>query len=108
MESAAHWARVKEIFTRALDQSPGAREPFARDICGSDSRLLQDVLRLLESHSNASGTLSQPLLPLALAELPEQSPRFSPSMVVARRFRIIRLIARGGMGDVYEAEDLEL
>jgi serine/threonine protein kinase len=108
MESAAHWARVKEIFTRALDQSPGARGPFARDICGSDSRLLQDVLRLLESHSNASGTLSQPLLPLALAELPEQAPRFSPSMVVARRFRIIRLIARGGMGDVYEAEDLEL
>ena len=28
--------------------------------------------------------------------------------VLAGRFRIVRFIARGGMGDVYEAEDLEL
>src|SRR5207247_858683 len=28
--------------------------------------------------------------------------------VVGRRFRIVRFIARGGMGEVYEAEDLEL
>jgi serine/threonine protein kinase len=107
MESA-HWARVKEIFADTLDQAPDTREEFAREICGTNEALLRDVLRLLQSHSRASGTLSQPLFPLALAELPDQPPRFSPSMIVAQRFRIIRLIARGGMGDIYEAEDLEL
>jgi len=36
-----------------------------------------------------------------MGEVPEQPPRFSPSMVLAQRFQIIRLIARGGMGDVW-------
>ena len=33
---------------------------------------------------------------------------FSPGQVLSGRFRIVRFIARGGMGEVYEAEDLEL
>ena len=103
-----HWARVKEIFTEALDQSPDAREAFAQRACGADGHLLNDVLKLLDGHSRANGTWSQPLFPLALDERPEQPPRFSPSMLVAQRFRIIRIIARGGMGEVYEAEDLQL
>jgi eukaryotic-like serine/threonine-protein kinase len=33
---------------------------------------------------------------------------FLPQTILASRFRIVRFIARGGMGEVYEAEDLEL
>jgi tetratricopeptide (TPR) repeat protein len=33
---------------------------------------------------------------------------FAPGEVVAGRFRIVRFLARGGMGELYEAEDLEL
>jgi tetratricopeptide (TPR) repeat protein/tRNA A-37 threonylcarbamoyl transferase component Bud32 len=32
-------------------------------------------------------------------------PVFSPGALLANRFRIVRFIARGGMGEVYEAED---
>jgi serine/threonine protein kinase/tetratricopeptide (TPR) repeat protein len=35
-------------------------------------------------------------------------PGLSSGRVLAGRFRIVNFIARGGMGDVYEAEDLEL
>jgi eukaryotic-like serine/threonine-protein kinase len=33
---------------------------------------------------------------------------FLPQTILAKRFRVIRFIARGGMGEVYEAEDTEL
>ena len=36
------------------------------------------------------------------------APCFASGDLLARRFRIIRFISKGGMGEVYEAEDLEL
>ncbi len=32
-------------------------------------------------------------------------PRFEPDHVIAERYRVVRFIARGGMGEVYEVED---
>ncbi|HTQ48197.1 MAG TPA: protein kinase [Polyangiaceae bacterium] len=37
-----------------------------------------------------------------------ERPRFAPGALVGNRFRIVRFLARGGMGEVFEAEDLEL
>jgi tetratricopeptide (TPR) repeat protein/tRNA A-37 threonylcarbamoyl transferase component Bud32 len=36
------------------------------------------------------------------------APAFAPGTLLAERFRVVRFIAQGGMGEVYEAEDLEL
>lgn len=38
----------------------------------------------------------------------EEGPAFSPGTLLAGRYRIVRFIARGGMGEVYEVDDLEL
>ena len=38
----------------------------------------------------------------------QSPPIFNPGDRVATRYRIVRFIAQGGMGEVYEAEDLEL
>ena len=47
-------------------------------------------------------TLVTPASPPAAAARP---PALAPDTVLAERFRIVRFIARGGMGEVYEAED---
>jgi len=38
----------------------------------------------------------------------EASPSFASGVLLAQRYRVVRFIARGGMGEVYEVEDLEL
>jgi serine/threonine protein kinase len=37
--------------------------------------------------------------------LPESSERFQPGQIIAARFLVVRYIARGGMGEVYEMRD---
>jgi tetratricopeptide (TPR) repeat protein/tRNA A-37 threonylcarbamoyl transferase component Bud32 len=38
----------------------------------------------------------------------EEEPAFSPGEMIGSRYRVVRFIARGGMGEVYEVDDLEL
>jgi tetratricopeptide (TPR) repeat protein len=38
----------------------------------------------------------------------EEGPAFLPGALLAGRYRIVRFIARGGMGEVFEVDDLEL
>lgn len=44
----------------------------------------------------------------AAASADLEHPSFAPGYIVAGRFKILRFLARGGMGEVYEVEDLEL
>jgi Tol biopolymer transport system component/tRNA A-37 threonylcarbamoyl transferase component Bud32 len=102
------WVRLKEIFGEALELEPGVREAYARDAVGGDDELLRELLRLIKESEHETDLLSRPVLADAKAVSRGDAPRFAPAMLLARRFRIVRFISRGGMGEVYEAEDVEL
>jgi len=56
----------------------------------------------------ADGTTAPTAARLAPGPPRQAATRFDPGELILNRFRIVRLIGRGGMGEVYEAEDLEL
>ncbi len=106
--TAERWTKVKEIFGDALEHQPADRKLFVQEAAGGDAQVLNEVYRMMAEDERETGLLSRPALVFARTLNGEAAPRFPATTIVARRFRIVRFIAHGGMGEVYEAEDLEL
>src|ERR1700687_2407269 len=108
---------VKSLFAAALEETPADRSSFLKERC-SDASVCAGVERLLAEHDEAESFLrtrdsDQTTASLGDAHVPTFDPaattqQLSESQVLAGRFRIIRYIAGGGMGEVYEAQDQEL
>ena len=97
------WNRIKELFEAASELDSAAdREQFVRS-ADTDKTIKAQVLRLLRADAGSPDPyLSKAALTTHTIQLLE------PARVIANRFRITRQIGRGGMGSVYEAEDLRL
>jgi serine/threonine-protein kinase len=105
--NASQWAKVKEILDAALELPPEARASYLTEICGSDAALHSEVKSLLESFEQAGAFLQSSCSSASLSDLRSQEqPSFAPGQMVAGRFQILRFVAFGGMGEVYEAVDL--
>jgi serine/threonine protein kinase len=102
-----NWDTIKGLFAAALELDPADRPEFL--LKNSHDLLVRaEVERLLAEHEQAGSFLSAPALGNCNPEAEPQNRRFQSGELLAGRFKIVRFIAAGGMGEVYEAEDLEL
>jgi eukaryotic-like serine/threonine-protein kinase len=108
----ARWRQISLVLYEALQREKHERAAFLTAACAGDPALRQEIDSLLEHEDSASHFLSHPPIEVpqtaATTDDGRGSGLFQPGERVADRFKIIRLIGRGGMGVVYEAEDLEL
>jgi Flp pilus assembly protein TadD len=102
--------RIQALFASALSLDPAARHAVLDRACTGDAELRKAVDDLLRDYDSAQQFFGQfpegfarDLLGLAAAPA-----AFQDGELVAGRFRIVGFIGAGGMGEVYEAEDLLL
>ena len=94
------YRRLRALFDKAFQRDPSARESYLNEACADDPALQSQVQRLLDAHQKASFFLEQPVGLLALPVCADDD--FSGT----ERFRVLRRVGAGGMGVVYEVQDL--
>jgi serine/threonine protein kinase/Tfp pilus assembly protein PilF len=102
-----NWEAIKALFDAALEEDSTHRSAFLKERC-ADGSVCAEVERLLAEHDQAGAFLSTPALDDLPLSATGHSQRLREGELLAGRFRIVRFIAAGGMGEVYEAEDQEL
>jgi len=101
------WHQVKEIFQAALDQEPSNRSRFLSRACGDDHDLRREVESLIASHEKTGTFIDSPAFKANAEQLVADAPQLKPSERIAS-YEVISFISRGGMGEVYLAQDQRL
>jgi serine/threonine protein kinase len=102
------WQRIDELFHGALQLAGDQRAAYLHESCSDDEALRLELERLLIRHAEAESFLESPALEFIAHHV--DSNRQTPDLegVVVSHYRVIRKIGSGGMGVVYEGEDLRL
>jgi serine/threonine protein kinase/Tfp pilus assembly protein PilF len=99
MDSDRH-ARAKELFLAVCERAEEERTAFLDEACGADLALRQELVELLAFHDQERAGAS------GLSEAPRQ-PTTPARIETIANYKILQSLGEGGMGEVYEAEQIE-
>src|SRR5664279_1912911 len=109
------WEKIESIFQKALDADSGHRARVLEASCAGDESLRQEVESLLAQHDKAEEFIERPAFASPadgpLSPWPRSIDSNSigiPAGTMIGHYRIVGKIGSGGMGVVYEAEELKL
>ncbi len=99
------WQRVIDVFSQAIRLEPDNRAKFIREACKQDAELIRQIESLLEHDERAGADFLAPPPPDPVIEQ-ILNPNADDPLIgqTLGAFTILRVIARGGMGTVYLAE----
>lgn len=96
----SRWDRLHDLFERATALPPAERPGFLDAECGDDDALRRQLVEMLRHDAVSSGGVDTRILDAVDASTPRMIPRIPG-------YRLGERIGHGGMGEVWEAEQLE-
>jgi len=101
------WQKITAIFEAALQRDDGARTAYVNEACGDDQELRREVEAMLASHDQASRFIEEPAMGVAARLVTSAGGKSLVGKTIAH-YNVLSLLGKGGMGEVYLAEDTKL
>ncbi|CAN5578775.1 hypothetical protein BH20ACI3_BH20ACI3_39560 [soil metagenome] len=99
------WQQLKQIFQSALERNPAERSAFLSQACADDPALRSEVESLISSHNQAGDSI-EAMAGEAVTEMLADDRKIVGKQI--GRYEVLSRIGRGGMGEVFLAQDMTL